>query len=105
MGTELVVLSACQSGFGEVVSGEGVFGLRRALEHAGARAAIMSMFAVPDESTAILMERFYENWLSGQSKSAALRNASLSMMRERRERFGAAHPLYWGGFVLVGDPN
>ena len=105
MGTELVVLSACQSGFGEVVSGEGVFGLRRALEHAGARAAIMSMFAVPDESTAILMERFYENWLSGQSKSAALRNASLSMMRERRKRFGAAHPLYWGGFVLVGDPN
>jgi len=105
IGTELVVLSACQTGIGEVQSGEGVFGLRRAFQHAGARSLITSMFAIPDGSTVTLMERFYENWLSGQSKSTALRNASLSVLTERREKHESTHPLFWGGFILVGDPN
>jgi CHAT domain-containing protein len=105
VGTDLVVLSACQTGIGEVQSGEGVFGLRRAFQHAAARSVIMSMFVVPDESTSMLMERFYENWLSGDSKSTALRNASLSILNERRENKESTHPLYWGGFILVGDPN
>jgi CHAT domain-containing protein len=105
VGTELVVLSACQTGIGDIQSGEGVFGLRRAFQHAGVRSIVMSMFDVPDETTPELMKRFYENWLSGQSKSAALRNASLSILRERREKNGSAHPLYWGGFIFVGDPN
>jgi CHAT domain-containing protein/tetratricopeptide (TPR) repeat protein len=105
VGTDLVVLSACQTAVGEVSTGEGVFGLRRAFQNAGARSLIMSMFAVPDASTVTLMERFYSNWLSGQSKSAALRNASLSILNERRERGASDHPLFWGGFVLVGDPN
>jgi CHAT domain-containing protein len=103
IGTDLVVLSACQTGIGDVQSGEGVFGLRRAFQHAGAKSVIMSMFAVPDESTSILMERFYENWLSGKSKASALRNASLSILTERREKNEPTHPLFWGGFVLVGD--
>ena len=105
VGTELVVLSACQTGVGDVVSGEGVYGLRRAFQLAGAHTVVMSMFAVPDQSTVTLMERFYENWLSGQPKAAALRSTQLSMIRERREAHGAAHPLFWGGFILVGDPN
>jgi len=105
LGTDLVVLSACQTGIGEVQSGEGVFGLRRAFQHAGARSLITSMFAVPDESTVTLMKRFYENWLSGESKAAALRNASLSVLKERRENHESTHPLFWGGFILVGDPN
>jgi CHAT domain-containing protein len=105
VGTDVVVLSACQTGLGEVRSGEGVFGLRRAFQHAGAQSLIMSMFAVPDESTASLMERFYGNWLSGQSKSEALRNASLSILNERRKKGASSHPLFWGGFVLVGDPD
>jgi len=105
IGTDLVVLSACHTGVGEVQSGEGVFGLRRAFQHAGARSIVMSMFAVPDESTVTLMERFYENWQSGRSKSAALRNASLSILNERRKEYGTAHPLFWGGFILVGTPN
>jgi CHAT domain-containing protein len=105
IGTDLVVLSACQTGIGEVQSGEGVFGLRRAFQHAGARSLVTSMFAVPDESTSLLMQRFYENWLSGQSKSSALRNASLSILNERRAENGAAHRLFWGGFILIGDPN
>jgi CHAT domain-containing protein len=105
IGTDLVVLSACQTGIGDVQNGEGVFGLRRAFQHAGAKSVIMSMFAVPDESTTDLMERFYENWLSGQSKSSALRNASLGILNERRANGQSTHPLFWGGFILVGDPE
>lgn len=105
IGTDLVVLSACQTGIGDVRNGEGVFGLRRAFRHAGTKSVVMSMFAVPDESTSDLMERFYENWLSGQSKSSALRNASLSILNERRSTSECTHPLFWGGFILVGDPD
>jgi CHAT domain-containing protein len=105
VGTDLVVLSACQTGVGDVQTGEGVFGLRRAFQHAGARSIVMGMFAVPDQSTVTLMQSFYNNWLSGEFKSYALRNASLSILQERRKTTGAAHPLFWGGFILVGDPN
>jgi CHAT domain-containing protein len=91
---------------GEAVYAEGVFGLRRAFQHAGAETIIMSLFDVPDESTVSLMKRFYTNWLDGSSKSSALHQASLEMLQERRaSNSGIAHPLYWGGFVLVGDPN
>jgi len=105
IGTDLVVLSACQTGIGDVQNGEGVFGLRRAFQHAGAKSVVMSMFAVPDESTSDLMKLFYENWLSGQSKSSAMRNASLSILNERRATDRSTHPLFWGGFILVGDPD
>ena len=105
MGTDLVVLSACQTGVGEVENGEGVYGLRRAFQLAGARSVVMSMFAVPDMATQTLMAGFYDNWLSGQSKVSALRQAALSIIEERRAKGGAAHPLFWGGFILVGDPN
>jgi len=103
-GTELVVLSACQTGLGQIENSEGVYGLCRAFQLAGARSVIMSMFSVPDKSTVTLMERFYRDWLSGNSKASALRQASLSILQERRETHGAAHPLFWGGFILVGDP-
>jgi len=105
IGTDLVVLSACQTGIGDVQNGEGVFGLRRAFQHAGAKSVVMSMFSVPDESTSDIMKRFYENWLSGESKSSALRDASLSILNERRNAHQSTHPLFWGGFILVGDPE
>jgi len=105
VGTDLVVLSACQTGVGEVKNGEGVFGLRRSFQHAGAQSIVMSMWSIPDEETVELMTGFYNNWLSGDSKSCALRKASLSILNERRKTKSTAHPLFWGGFILAGNPN
>jgi CHAT domain-containing protein/tetratricopeptide (TPR) repeat protein len=104
-GTDLVALSACQTGLGAVQEGEGVYGLRRAFQLAGARTIIMNMFSVPDKTASEVMTRFYDNWLSGTTKARAFRNAVLSVLRERRQTHGAAHPLFWGGFVLAGDPR
>jgi len=103
MGTDLVVLGSCRAGVGPVLQGEGVYGLRRAFQLAGARSIIMSMFDVPDLTARDLMTRFYTDWLSGTTKSKALRNAMLAELTERREQHGAAHPLFWGGFILAGD--
>jgi len=101
-GTELVVLSACETGLGKVANGEGVFGLRRALQEAGAEAVLMSMWSVPDEETQELMAFFYEKWLSGQSKHDALSDAQQELRKALRARWGEAPPYYWAAFVLVG---
>ena len=102
-GTELVVLSACNTGQGEVKNGEGVFGLRRALEEAGAQSILMSLWSVPDKETLDLMQAFYKLWLSGTEKHEAFKQAQLVI----REKVKQAHngkdlPYYWGAFVLVG---
>jgi CHAT domain-containing protein/tetratricopeptide (TPR) repeat protein len=101
-GTELVVLSACDTGLGEVASGEGVFGLRRALQVAGAESVLMSMWAVPDRETQELMALFYTKWLAGKDKHEALREAQLEMRDRVKARYGKDLPQYWGAFVLVG---
>jgi len=102
VGTELVTLSACETGVGEVKNGEGVFGLRRAFQHAGARSIVMSLWKVQDRETRALMEGFYRKWLGGQSKREALRGAALEILKAQREQHGAAHPYLWGAFVLLG---
>jgi CHAT domain-containing protein len=102
-GTELVVLSACNTGQGEVKNGEGVFGLRRALEEAGAQSVMMSLWSVPDKETLELMKLFYAKWLSGIEKHEALKQAQLEMrQRVRSEHDGHDLPYYWAAFVLVG---
>jgi CHAT domain-containing protein len=104
-GTELVVLSACQTGLGDVKSGEGVFGLRRAFLFAGARTLVTSLFEVPDLETRDLMKRFYGGLQAGQGKLAALHAAQSEMLAQRRRAHGAAHPFFWASFVLVGAPD
>lgn len=105
VGTELVTLSACETGVGQVKNGEGVYGLRRAFQCAGARTIVMSLWKVPDKETCKLMDDFYENWLSGQTKKEALRQAALKILSDRRAKSKSTHPLFWGGFVLLGDPD
>jgi len=96
-GTELVVLSACETGLGQVRAGEGVFGLRRAFALAGARTVVMSLWQVPDKETVELMEIFYERLLAGDPPSRALREAQLAM-RARQPM-----PFFWGAFICQGD--
>jgi CHAT domain-containing protein len=101
-GAELVVLSACETGLGEAHNSEGVFGLRRAFQLAGAEAVLMSMWAVPDRETQELMTRFYAHWLGGKNKHVALREAQQEMRQRVRERYQRDLPFYWAAFVLQG---
>jgi len=102
-GTELVVLSACNTGQGDVRNGEGVFGLRRALEEAGAQSVLMSLWSVPDQETRDLMKRFYTKWLAGMEIHEALKEAQLEIREQVKMTHGGQDlPYYWGAFVLVG---
>jgi len=99
LGTEMVVLSACETGLGEARSGEGVFGLRRAFVLAGARSLIMSLWRVPDFETQDLMVDFYRRVLAGTERSEALRQAQLAMKAKYPD------PFYWGAFICEGEPG
>jgi CHAT domain-containing protein len=104
-GTEMVVLSACETGLGDVRTGEGVYGLRRAFTQAGAKSVVMSMWSVPDAETKELMIEFYRGAQSGKmNRCQALRQAALKQMAVVKQRYGYPHPFYWGAFVFMGEP-
>ncbi|HWO18644.1 MAG TPA: CHAT domain-containing tetratricopeptide repeat protein [Kofleriaceae bacterium] len=98
-GTQLVVLSACETGVGAVKSGEGVYGLRRALVLAGAQSQVVSLWNVSDSSAPELMREFYGELARGTGRAEALRRAKLRLMRQPR----FAHPYYWAAFIPAGD--
>ncbi|WP_257446529.1 CHAT domain-containing protein [Archangium lipolyticum] len=96
-GTQLVVLSACDTGRGDVRLGQGVYGLRRALVVTGAETVVMSLWKVNDDSTRLLMEAYYQNLLAGQGRASALREAMRSFRASR------PHPHYWAPFIALGS--
>ncbi|HEY9284886.1 MAG TPA: CHAT domain-containing protein, partial [Pyrinomonadaceae bacterium] len=122
-GTKLVVLSACETGVGQVENGEGVYGLRRALVLAGAESQVMSLWQVSDDATRDLMIDYYKRLQAGEGRTEALRQVQLSMLRSgAREAAGAqrglagqagqqppptagdrSHPFYWASFIQSGE--
>jgi CHAT domain-containing protein len=98
-GTKLVVLSACNTGLGEIKNGEGVQGLRRALVLAGSESQIISLWAVVDERVKDIMIPYYRALRRGEGRGDALRQVQLRMLRSRNRR----HPFYWAAFIQSGE--
>lgn len=104
LNASMVVLSACETARGKVGSGEGMIGFSWAFFVAGSPSVVVSQWKVNSESTTKLMQEFHQQWRKSEdrlTKSEALRQAALSLMKDPRYR----HPYYWGGFVIVGNPH
>jgi CHAT domain-containing protein/Tfp pilus assembly protein PilF len=98
-GTKLVVLSACNTGLGEVRNGEGVYGLRRALVLAGSETQVMSLWPVLDKQTRGMMVGYYRRLLKGEGRGEALRKIQLEMLKDAKLQ----HPYYWASFIQAGE--
>jgi CHAT domain-containing protein/Tfp pilus assembly protein PilF len=98
-GTKLVVLSACNSGVGDVRNGDGVYGLRRSLVLAGSESQVMSLWKVSDQGTKELMVEYYKRLLRGEGRGEALRQVQLQMLKTPARR----HPFYWASFIQSGE--
>jgi CHAT domain-containing protein/tetratricopeptide (TPR) repeat protein len=103
-GVEWVVLSACDTGLGPIRAREGVLGLRRAFQVAGARTVIMSLWSVEDRTTRLWMRELYRSRLQGHRDTIdSMRDANRAMLQARRAAGATTHPYYWAGFVATGD--
>ncbi len=98
-GTKLVVLSACDTGVGEVRNGEGVYGLRRSFFLAGAESLVMSLWPASDYTTRELMTGYYRNLKAGLGRGEALRQVQLDMLKRNPK----LHPFYWANFIQSGE--
>ncbi|WP_264323770.1 CHAT domain-containing tetratricopeptide repeat protein [Romeriopsis navalis] len=98
-GTQLVVLSACETAVGDVANGEGVYGLRRALVLAGAESQVISLWKVDDQGTKDLMVDYYNNLMQKQGRSGALRQVQLAALQSQQYR----HPFFWAAFIPSGQ--
>jgi CHAT domain-containing protein len=96
---DLVTLSACNTALGKEMGGEGLIGLTRAFQFAGARSVLASLWAIGDGSTSRFMPRFYEHLSAGRTKDEALRQTQIEWIRDPRR----SHPSYWAAFQLIGD--
>jgi CHAT domain-containing protein len=100
LNAELAVLSACETGDGQLVRGEGLMSLARSFTNTGCRSLVMSLWKVDDEATSVIMKHFYENLGKGMEKDVALQQAKISYLSE-----GNPHPADWAAFVGIGSPD
>ena len=102
-GLDLVVLSACQTALGDIVSGEGVFGLQRGFKKAGAKTILMSLDKVNDEATRILMVELYRNLMNGKTKYQSLKEAQKHLRQVENGKYD--QPEYWASFIMLDGLN
>jgi len=100
LGCDLVVLSACQTGTGPIITNEGALGLPRVFFYSGARSVVSSIWNIEDKSASKFMLGFYKRLLDGQTSAQALRSTKMEFIRS-----GYSHPFYWSPFILTGDPS
>lgn len=103
LNAQLVVLSACETGYGDFEQGEGIISLARSFMYAGVPSLVVSLWQVNDEVTAIIMKDFYKNMAEGMPKDQALREAKLTYLADARG--WAAHPAFWSAFIQLGDKS
>ena len=100
-GTQMAVLSACETGLGEVKSGEGVYGLRRAFQMAGARSLVVSLWPVSDRATAEMMSQIYSS--RSESLPKLMQKIAKKQIAKLKRTGQPTHPYSWGGFIAIGD--
>jgi CHAT domain-containing protein/Tfp pilus assembly protein PilF len=102
MSANLVILSACETGIGKLVQGEGLMSIGRAFKYAGCPNLVISLWKINDRSATEIINRFNRNLKKGQNKDVALRNAKIDYLNSNRV-YSRSHPFYWSAFILIGD--